>query len=339
MSRRMLEMGFAGLVCAALAYFLQPIVYRLVALDPALAQAVRRWDARQVTALVVRGANANLKLETTPPNPYYYSPFSVVISAGDAASVRTLLSHGADPNEPGPEGLTPLMLAMRQNDAEMAEALLRAGANLNARDHDGKTPLIWLASTIGGTRSGRVAAARLALKWGAELDVVVNDYTATAYAEEVGDRLVAEVLKRAGGRDRSACLDAIADKGPLYAVRSGRLGAVKRLVARGISFNVRGADGSNPLATVVGTGNDQLLGYMLNHGRDSRVLVNAAERDGKTPLMSAAIGGRLAAAKLLLAAGARLDDRDNEGRTALWWADWRQHRDVGAFLRQAGARG
>ncbi|MCZ6834256.1 MAG: ankyrin repeat domain-containing protein, partial [Planctomycetota bacterium] len=56
-------------------------------------------------------------------------------------SAFTLLSNGADPNQPEPEGSTALHAASARGLYEIVEMLIRKGANLDARNSAGHTPI------------------------------------------------------------------------------------------------------------------------------------------------------------------------------------------------------
>jgi ankyrin repeat protein len=115
------------------------------------------------------GANPNMQLKLFPP---YRSlgqdrggdsmltvgttPLLRAAKAGDAASARLLLQHGALPDLPNTLGITPLMAAAGvgsttvdtrarfRNEApcvETAKLILAAGANVNAARESGQTAL------------------------------------------------------------------------------------------------------------------------------------------------------------------------------------------------------
>ena len=68
--------------------------------------------------------------------------------------------------------------------------------------------------------------------------------------------------------------------------------------------------------------------------------INAADRNGETPLHWAASRNYPEVAKVLLANGAQLNVRSNAGETALCWAragEDEGHREIEALLRQHGA--
>ena len=56
--------------------------------------------------------------------------------------------------------------------------------------------------------------------------------------------------------------------------------------------------------------------------------INAQDVVGSTPLMFACWEGHLTAATIVIGAGADLALRDNDGRSALDWAEWRVEEDA-----------
>jgi ankyrin repeat protein len=139
-----------------------------------------------------------------------------------------LLAHGARPNTtlktsalqrshtPGEpllsEGTTPLMRAARTGDAAAMEILLAHGADatMTQKNH---TTVVMLAAGVGrglgvfakdvGTEADLLAAARLALDYGADV-TAVNDagQTALHFAAQAGLDSVVQLLA-----DRGAALD------------------------------------------------------------------------------------------------------------------------------------
>ena len=74
------------------------------------------------------------------------TPLIGAARAGDGAAVRSLVAHGASPNETGGvNGWTPLEHAVHKNQLESVKALLDAGADPNLADRAGTTPLIMAA--------------------------------------------------------------------------------------------------------------------------------------------------------------------------------------------------
>src|SRR5207247_11010308 len=65
--------------------------------------------------------------------PYaQFTPLADAARAGDLATIRTLIAHGADPNEAaGQNHWSPLLHAIHKHQNASVEALLDSGANTN----------------------------------------------------------------------------------------------------------------------------------------------------------------------------------------------------------------
>src|SRR5579864_3382766 len=76
--------------------------------------------------------------------PYaHFTPLIDAAREGDAAAVRALLAHGADPNEAaGNNGWSPIQHAIHTHQIASVQALIDGGANVNFRDPNGETPLM-----------------------------------------------------------------------------------------------------------------------------------------------------------------------------------------------------
>ena len=59
----------------------------------------------------------------------------------DWTTVRTLLEHGANPNEANSEGVNPFLLATAKGPLDIVNKMLQAGASITAADNDGNTLL------------------------------------------------------------------------------------------------------------------------------------------------------------------------------------------------------
>ncbi len=126
-------------------------------------------DARDpvdlIKALLARGANPNLRTNTTPVRGFMQvstswvnfdgeTPFIRAALAGDVTLMRLLLEHGADPNVKTNEGSTALMAAaginwvvaqtFSRSNAEYLEAVklcLERGGDINAANSQGFTAM------------------------------------------------------------------------------------------------------------------------------------------------------------------------------------------------------
>ena len=75
-----------------------------------------------------------------------FTPLVDAARAGDVASIRALLAHGTDPNQPaGNNGWTPLLHAVHKHQIASVGALLDGGADINRMSPDRTTPLMMAA--------------------------------------------------------------------------------------------------------------------------------------------------------------------------------------------------
>ncbi len=234
---------------------------------------------------------------------------------GDKDAVRSLLQKKADVNAAEPDGSTALHYAAYNNDLECADLLLRAGANANAANDLGATPL-WSAS-----QNGSVAMVRRLLEAGASPNAaLVAGETPVMVAARSGYAEVTELLLAKGGnpnahgtRGQTALMWAISQKHP---------DVVKVLLAHKADIQAR-SDVWNEVMAI------PPHGYLPYN--------KAIPHGGETALMFAARVGDLESAKLLVAAGANVNDTDAWGVSATALAAHSGFEDVAEFLLEKGA--
>jgi len=112
------------------------------------------------------------------------------------------------------------------------------------------------------------------------------------------------------------------------AAKQGNLAEVRRMLAAGAAINARDQHGHTALEAAAWEGRKDVAALLLDKGADP---TNA--------LRGAASSSDLALARLLLARGAKVNERDREGRTPLGWAMDRtpRDRDMLRFLIENGA--
>ena len=75
-----------------------------------------------------------------------FTPLADAARAGDPATIRSLIAHGADPNlAAGQNNWSPLLHAIHTHQNASVEALLAGGADINRLSGDGITPLMMAA--------------------------------------------------------------------------------------------------------------------------------------------------------------------------------------------------
>jgi len=185
------------------------------------------------------------------------------------------------------------------HDASMVALLLDRHADVNAKTESGATPL-FLAASYGGA----LESMKMLLDHGADPAAVTKaGWTPLHGAAALGDTAKASMLL-----DRGMPIDATVQ----------RLGATALHVATFVDdapmVQLLLKRGANPNARIPGFGNT-------------------------TPVIEAGFAGLTNALKVLIAAGADVNAKDDDGRTALMYAVWRDpgYADAAELLVKAGA--
>jgi len=251
----------------------------------------------------------------------------------DTAAVRALLQQKVDVNAVGKDGTPALHWVVRVDDLDTAQLLIRAGADVKFADRYGVTPLYLACS------NGNAAMIKLLLDAGADPNSIdPTGETALMTAARVGNLESVKVLLDSGAKVDTT--DATYQQTALMiAVREDRADVVRLLVDRGANVNVQTRTGQTPgwiLPNSVpgfGFGKGIIRGG-LPADRGSRYFTPG----GLTPLLYAARDGRLEPAKILVAAGANLEQKDPNEITPLIMAISNNHVEVARFLIEKGAQ-
>jgi ankyrin repeat protein len=124
------------------------------------------------------------------------TPLHMSVGWGRLATVKYLLSVGADINAVNNNGGTPLHVAASQNQPECARLLVAKGAPLNARQ--GRTGATPLAIAV---MKGNYEAAKVLIELGADLNIPMkNGATPLQVASRQGDSKMTALLKSKGVR-------------------------------------------------------------------------------------------------------------------------------------------
>ena len=158
------------------------------------------------------------------------SPVADAAMTGDLASVRALLSDGADVNAPQGDGMTALHWAARAANADLAGLLLEAGADVDAATRIGAYTPLHLASEVGGSD-----VVGLLLEAGAEQTATTADVggaTPLHLAAGAGEADAVRLLLEHGGD--ADVREARWGQTPLmYAAARGREAAARALLEGG----------------------------------------------------------------------------------------------------------
>lgn len=281
----------------------------------------------------------------------------------DAELAEQLLEAGANPAIANRNGSTPMWLAATQGDAAVIEALLDAGADANEELPLGRRPLMLAA------RSGSVAAVRVLLEHGADVNASETERGTTALmqAADQGHADVLAILIEHGAdvaavsapimRDgRTAALGQSED--PRVSVRrqaivahceqaDADLNIMRKLVIEGKDTGDTALD--DLIASGVELTKDSIcskfqrgnIGFVVVAGDSGGGFGDRPQRepDGGelTSLVYAARSNAIDAARVLLAAGADVNQATRYGWSPLLAATQNQNYRMGKFLIENGA--
>ena len=243
-------------------------------------------------------------------------PLIDAVRSADIGSVRALLKQGVDVNRPQPDGATALHWAAHLNDLDAADLLIRAGANANAANELGATPL-WLAAV-----NGSMTMIERLLEAGANPNAALaSGETPLMTAARTGNANAITLLL-AHGADVNAKVRFRGQTALMWAVEQTHAGVARILIEGGASIHAR-SDVWHQLENTAGNANP-VGDFEMAHG-------------GSTPLLFAARTGDVETARVLLDAGANVDDTVAAGMSALVVAAHSNHGALGKYLLERGA--
>ena len=290
-------------VIAGLAVLLLAFAGPLSAADSRIAEAAKNQGRETVSALLKQHADVNAAQEDGATALHWAAYWD------NLAMAELLIRAGANPSAANDLGVTPLPLACINESTAMVEKLLTAGANANAATSTGETPLMTCA------RVGSADGVKALLAHGAKVNAKesLRDQTALMWAVSQRHPEVVRVLLEHG-----------AD-----------VNARSRVTGELVVRNVNGARFVCPPA---GSGEDgHKSSYKIDNGTQIAATANCAQADmapkgGSTPLLFAARSGDLDSAKLLVAAGANVNDTAPDGNSVLVIAAHSCRTKVAEFL-------
>jgi ankyrin repeat protein len=277
------------------------------------------------------------------------TPLWLASSQGDAAVIETLLANGADANEPLPLGRRPLMLAARSGSVEAVRALLDGGADPNAKETARGTTALMQAADQGHAdviavliekgadvaaasapvlRDGRTAALG---KSGDPREAVRRQVIAVLCEQPAPDLSILESLTAQGsGATEDAVLASAASAGGNPCANQG-----EQIIFTGGGRNraAREPDGGEltPLVYAARTGSIDAARVLLDAGAD----VNQVTRYGWSPLLAATQNRNYVMGKFLIERGADVNLANKGGWTPLYLATDNRNLEGGDYPTRA----
>jgi ankyrin repeat protein len=294
----------------------------------ALQWAVFRSDKELVDVLLRAGANPKIA------NRDGATPLWLASVNGNAPIVAALIAAGADPNEKLPLGRTPLMLASRTGDVDTVKVLLDHGADVNAKETlRGTTALMWAAD------EGHATAIQLLIQRGADIKAK-SDMAERGRGPALGKSN--DPRKAVAAQGAALAAGNALDLSQLSALRgdpngiggAGRGGAAAGQAAAG-GRGGRGGAGRGGAAGADQGADQQDDAFVAAFGGRNRQVV----KDGGalTALIYAARANDLDSVKVLLDAGADVNQTSGYGWSPLLVATQNRYYKLGEYLISRGA--
>jgi ankyrin repeat protein len=260
------------------------------------------------------GVSAQLVIDDTPP-------LIAAVRAADTDAVRGLLADGADAITPQADGTTALHWAVHRESVELVD-LLGAGADPDRANDLGTTPLVMASAQARGSIVARLLEAsanpNLALASGE---------TPLMHAARGGSVAAIEALLEHGA-DVDATESARRQTALMWAVANRHPEITRRLVDAGADVTAR----TDTWRRVYNMGGSRSAG-----SASGSIALQEVVEGGSTPLLFAARSGDVDSARILVAAGADVEDVAGDGNTALVIATHSGHATLAAYLLEAGA--
>jgi uncharacterized protein len=304
----------------------------------ALHWAVYRDDLDAVDLLIRAGASVDAA------NRNRVTPTAMASMYGNAAIIDRLLKAGADAKQRGPNGETLLMYAARNGRADAIKLLVAAGADVNARENlRGTTALMWAAE------QRHPEAVKALVELGAEV-------AARSGPAGLPRNYMAPRVNTAAVRDAARRHAAAAAAGRTYEQQLEYEAAQGMKISLGFRGTLNAAGGrvdntqpaaagqaaspSAPAAAPATAAAAPAPAAPPADADDTDVIVAGlvgSGGGGLTPLIFAAREGDLPSAKVLLDAGADVNQTSEYAWTPLLTATNNRHYQLGKYLIERGA--
>jgi ankyrin repeat protein len=294
-----------------------------------VADAAMGNDATRVVTLIAGKADVNA------PQPDGTTALHWAAYHGDVKLTGALLRAHANPGAAMENGMTPLLLACENGNADLVKQLLKAGADPNQTLANGETPLMMAA------RTGRIPVMAALLEKGVKVDVKERLRGTTA-------------LMWAAANSNADAVRFLISKGADVGARSGTTapGRAPYLAPAGRNRIQDFIDGRGGSGTHVALDDPKARAEADKRLIEEKELAKRAmaafpapkaakpppkQWGGLTPLQFAVREGSMETVKVLVDAGADVNQRSEFGWTALLVATQNRCYKIGVFLLDHGA--
>jgi hypothetical protein len=317
-------------------------------LDQQLFNAAWHGNVEDVRALLKKGASPN-----SASGPARQTVLMAAASRGSVRMLEVLLAAGSNVNALDRRNVTALMLAALTSSKESVDLLLRSGADVNATTSGGQTALMMVALMA----DAKVVQSLLRVKpdLGAEDEY---GWTALNWAHLNNHLEVSDLLKQAGAREGSV---RFAPEEFLVAARDGDVAGFRNFIKGGASLNATDRAGHTALVIAAEMGHVDIVKLLLAAGADPNITDNLRPRElgmlvsedvvlagidevmetgkgqGITPLAFAARFGHAEVVRILLQAGAQVNEKARKAMPLLLALTENGRAAIVALLLNAGA--
>lgn len=305
-----------------------------------LTQAVMDGNLHSVERLIRQHVDVNA-IERDGTNALQWA-----IYYENNAIVRSLLNAGADPEAPNREGMTPLVLAAMSGNVQVVEMLLDAGAGVNHTLANGESPLMMAA------RTGNLETMQLILDRGADINATENlrGTSALMWAAANRNAPAVKLLLDNGANIAMNSADAPPGRNPYLAPTArNRIRGFYQGVGQGGDFGAQGELENQDLELNITR--EELLARLpqelVQEFQKEDVQVGdfgetisaapAKQWGGLTALHFAVREGDMDTVKVLVDAGADVNQVSEFGWTPLLTATQNRYYQIGKFLLEHGA--